>query len=215
MDSNVEVGALLRGTFETIKSTPAGSAGYVVGLGALGSAMDLLNPESISNMPYTIASVFAGFYLLRAMLVNTGVTQAAESNRVGAYFGLSILSGLGIVLGLVVLIVPGIILIVRWLLAYAILVSEDTTVTGALSESWQRTGAHFWALLAGVLIVLLIGIAALAVYVSNDFLPGVPVEAALVAGNVLLATMTVIFTALGVEAYRMLRADEGLPEVFA
>ena len=115
-DSNVEVGALLRGSVEVISSTPAGSVGYVVGLGALGSAMDLLNPESISNMPYTIASVFGGFLLLRAMLVNTGLAQAGESKRLGAYFGLSILSGLGIFLGLLLLVIPGVILVVMGLL---------------------------------------------------------------------------------------------------
>ena len=215
MEAKLEVGALLRGTAEVVSSTPAGSLGYIAGLGALGSAMDLLNPESLSNMPYTIASVIAGFFLLRAMLVNTGVAQAGESRRVGAYFGLSILSGLGILLGLVLLVVPGVILVVRWLLAYAILISEETTVTGALSESWDRTREQFWPLLAATLLVFVMGAAALAIYVSNDIVPGVPLEAALVAGNFMLAAMTVIYTALGVEAYRALRGDQGLPEVFA
>lgn len=215
MESKLEVGALLRGTVDVVTSTPAGAAGYVLALGALGSTMDLLNPESLGNTPYTIVSIIAGFYLLRAMLENTGAAETGASRRLGAYFGLSILSGLGILVGLVLLIVPGVVLAVRWVLAYAILISEETTVTGALSESWARTRAEFWPLLAATLIVVLIACVALAVYISNELVPGVSMTVALVAGNLMLAATTVIYTAFGVEAYRALRHDYRLPEVFA
>ena len=215
MEPKLEVGALLRGTADVISSTPVGAAGYILGLGTLGSVIDLMNPESLSSTPYTIASIAAGFFLLRAMLVNSGIAEADENKRLGAYFGLSILSGLGLVIGLILLIVPGLVLAIRWLLAYPILLAENTTVTDALSQSWQRTRAGLWPLLATMLIVFLLGVEALGIYVSNELVAGMPTTAAVVAGNLMLAATTVVYTAFGVEAYLALRTDRELPEVFA
>jgi hypothetical protein len=214
METKLDVGELLRATAAAISSRAAGAVGYVLALGALGSALDLAEVEN--SFLDTIASLVGGYLLLRAMLQGTGNLEINAGQRFGGYFGLSILSGLGILLGFVVLIIPGLVLMVRWLPAYAILLAEGTTVTGALGESWRRTAGHFWPLLAASLMVLLLAAASMAVYVSNEFFSVLPTTVSLVAGNLMLAATGMVFTALGVATYRLSTdQSEGLSEVFA
>jgi hypothetical protein len=153
-----------------------------------------------------------------AAAVYVGVLGAIGSviDLYGAYFGLSLLSGLGIVLGIVLLVIPGIVLLVRWLPAYAILLSEDTDVPEALSQSWERTRSQFWPVLAAVLLVLLLGAASAAIYAASEISSAVPEEAAIIAGNLALTLTSAVFTALGVAVYRLLGAKaDTLGEVFA
>lgn len=214
MDAKLDVGRILQGTTRTLSSNAGAAAAYVVVLGAIGSVIDLYGASA--NIVSTVASVAGGFLLLRAMLLREGLLEPGPAGRFGAYFGLSLLSGLAILLGLVVLVVPGIVLIVRWLPAYAILLSEDTKVTEALSRSWDVTRPQFWPILAAVLIVLVFGAAAAAIYASSDMTAAVPLEAAMIAGNVALSLVSAVFTALGVAVYQLLGAKaETLGEVFA
>lgn len=214
MDSKLDVGEILKGTTDILSSSAGAAAIYVVVLGAIGSAIDLY--EASANIVSTVASIAGGFLLLRAMLLEAGLLEDGAAARFGAYFGLSLLSGLGIVLGLIVLVVPGIVLIVRWLPAYAILLSEDTGVTDALSQSWDRTRSQFWPVLAAVLIVLVLGLVAAVIYAAADISSAVPYEAAMIAGNLALSLTSAVFTALGVAVYRLLSVkSDTLGEVFA
>ncbi|HKD20508.1 MAG TPA: hypothetical protein VKB71_00785, partial [Rhizomicrobium sp.] len=56
--------------------------------------------------------------------------------------GLSIVSTLGVMLGLVLLVVPGIILALGWAIAVPVRVIERTGVFASLSRSWQLTSGY-------------------------------------------------------------------------
>lgn len=209
-------GEVLVATGEAISSTWVGAAGFVAGMGALGAATDLMGSEAGSGTTYTIVGVLAGYHLLFAMLSNTGQRPVVErGKRFGAYFGLSLLAGLAILLGLVALIIPGIVLLVRWLPAYSILLCENTTVTDALSESWTRTRDSFWALLSVCLMMVIAFIAAVTIYSAHDISPEISEELAITVGNLCFALYTVIWTAVGAAVYRLLCADRHVGEVFA
>ena len=212
-DQKLEVGAVLSATTRVILTSPMESALYVLALGGLGTVLDLSGTTTTS--PYTFASVAGGYLVLHAMLKNMGEATVESGKRIGAYFGVSILYGLGVLVGLLLLIVPGIVLAVRWLPAYAILLSEDTTVTGALSESWDRTRMHFWPLLATVLVLAVLMVISMTVLLANSLVAAVSPVAATVAGNMLIAAVSVFGTALGVAVFRYLRPEQELSEVFA
>lgn len=76
--------------------------------------------------------------------------------RFFSLLGLGILAGLGIALGFAFLIVPGIILYCGWYVAVAVLVMEKTSVTDALSRSWELTRGYKWQVFAVVLIAVVI-----------------------------------------------------------
>jgi hypothetical protein len=70
-------------------------------------------------------------------------------------FGLGLLVGLGIVGGLILLIVPGVYLALRWSVASPVLVAERTGITAAMGRSAVLTENHRWAIF-GLFVVLLI-----------------------------------------------------------
>jgi hypothetical protein len=72
--------------------------------------------------------------------------------RLGSLVWLSILMGLGVTLGLVLCIVPGIWLAVAWSLAFVALVAEDLSGTKALSRSYNLVRGRWWATF-GVLLI--------------------------------------------------------------
>lgn len=214
MEAKLDVREILQRTGGVLSSSATAAAIYVVVLGAIGSAIDLYG--SSANIVSTAATIVGGFLLLRAMLFEERLAEPGSAGRFGAYFGLSLLSGLAIVLGLVVLVVPGIVLIVRWLPAYAILLSENTRVTEALGQSWERTQSQFWPVLAAVLIVFAFGVGAAVLYALSDIAPAVPFEVATIGGNFALSLISAVFTALGVAVYGLLGAkSDTLGEVFA
>ncbi|HET6526174.1 hypothetical protein [Sphingopyxis sp.] len=65
------------------------------------------------------------------------------SLRIASVFGVGLLFGLGVGLGLLLLILPGIYLAARWYLAVPTLLAEDMGVSEALSASWDRT-EQYW-----------------------------------------------------------------------
>ncbi len=58
------------------------------------------------------------------------------------YAGVVILFVLGVGLGLILLIVPGIILAAGWSLAHYIVIETNSSPVDALKESWKRTEGH-------------------------------------------------------------------------
>lgn len=71
-------------------------------------------------------------------------------------FGLGILVVLGILLGYLLLIIPGIILTLGWLVAVPVLIVEDKTVTESISRSWELTnGYKGWIFLLMVIYIIL------------------------------------------------------------
>lgn len=107
-----------------------------------------------------VVTVVASYLLLARYLESVG-RLPDRSTRIWAYVGMSILSTLAVVLGLVLLIVPGIILLVRWSAASGFLVGSRTGVVEALEQSWNATRGHSWPIFGAALVLfLLLAIAA-------------------------------------------------------
>ena len=80
----------------------------------------------------------------RCLLRNDGV-EVREGQPRSFYpraFGQSLLYGVSVILGLVLLVVPGIILALRWSVVLPILISRDTRVTDSLRQSWKMTSGN-------------------------------------------------------------------------
>ena len=69
----------------------------------------------------------------------------------------SILFGILVVLGLIVLIVPGIIMAVMWSVVVPITVEERTGIFGAFSRSQELTRGARWTIFGLFLLIFLIG----------------------------------------------------------
>lgn len=207
-------GGVLNRTIDLLKANVSHTGGYVVGLAVLGTILDVLGVGS--NFIYSIASSAAAYFLSRSMLATAGFSLT-PANRFGAYIGMGILAGLGILVGFLLLVIPGIILFVRWLPAYGILIAEDAKVTDALGASWERTRDSFWPLLVVSLIYVGLLAVALGGMVLLASIPGISTVASSIPFNLLLAVVGAFSVGLGIAAYLMLgpQANGELGEVFA
>jgi hypothetical protein len=217
----LEVGALLWRTWTAIASAPAEVGAYILAMSAFGSFIDIYFEESAGGyFVVSLASFVAGYFLLRGILGKCGLLSEEGTGGFGAYFGVSILGSLGIILALLVFIIPGIVLMTRWSAAFALVVAEDKGVD-ALGDSWELTGGNFWPIFAATLVgivpllVLVIAVAGLAFSeASTGEATGTWAE--LIAGNLLGNFYGVFSTALGIAVYWMLRGGRrDIAEVFA
>lgn len=204
-------GAMLRFGWETFKKRPW----FFIGITALvmilsGVASNLGSYDSHTQgalVVFALAGVFisiVGQTLIKMGMIAFSLKahESPESARVRdlwapdmfwQYLGASILVGLGVVLGLVLLIVPGIILALRWLFVQYLVIDRKLGVMDSLKESARITYGYKWKLL--VLLLAVAGINILGIL-------------ALIVG--LLVTIPVTTLAL-VHAYRTL--EHGASEV--
>jgi len=150
-------------------------------------------------------------------------------------FVLGVLLGLGIILGVVLLIVPGVLLYLMWAVAAPALVEEGTGVFGAFARSRELTKGARWTVLGlGLIMILMywlfslvIGILFLALYGRNGLQGmattmqnGLPIGFLLVSGlvtTILTAILNTIQTSLYVELknWKDGPGSEKLADIFA
>lgn len=166
-ETEVSAGRLIASTFELMRDNAVAVLAAVACLTALGVFGDMRNPDSFGSLPVSIAALMAQFVVTTKALDRRGLVQ--RSGRVAwPYIGLSILSNIGIIVGLVLLVVPGVILAIRWSIAAPLLIAEELGVTESLSESWARTKGHALTILVAYLVPLVPLLASLAIYATGD-----------------------------------------------
>jgi hypothetical protein len=192
------------------------AAAIFVGAGLYTAADVLLEPPEALRATGVVGLVILYLQLLvtaRALHIKESTRPGWDARRPtgGRYpraFGISIVSTIAILAGLLLLVVPGVVLLLRWSLAYPVMLAEDEGIVGSLRRSWRLTGKR-WPLLLGYggLLLCLYGAAvALSVLFYPDF-GRVPLLPALAANLGFMAAQ--IFTwLLTVALYILLRSGE-------
>lgn len=118
----------------------------------------------------TVVSIVGTFWLQGALVyavddvrdgrIDSSIGELFERVRpnLGTLIVAGILAGLGIAVGLVLLIVPGLILLTWWCLIVPVIVLEGKEVSEAFSRSRQLVRGHGWTVF-GVIIVSVIAVA--------------------------------------------------------
>ncbi|MGA0599451.1 glycerophosphoryl diester phosphodiesterase membrane domain-containing protein [Caulobacter sp. KR2-114] len=120
----------------------------------------------LASLPGMVFDGAAGLILYGALSGGGAEPPAAGAirgalRRLARIFMVQVVAGVGIVLGLVLLIAPGLFLASVWLVATPLLVIEDTTVAGALRRSLDLSKGSRWRLLAilGIMTLIVVGLA--------------------------------------------------------
>ena len=177
-EDNFSLGGLLGEAFSTITENPLVTLGTAFLFGALPSALlEWLNPLKVAG-PMTsggigipLAFVLVGIVALVfcASVMQGAMTQAALAHREGRKAGLGeviatglrcsgplfllgIVMSIGISIGFLLLIVPGIILSLMWMVAAPALVIERRGIFATLSRSRELTKGARWKILALILV---------------------------------------------------------------
>lgn len=103
-----------------------------------------------------VLSIAASYFLLAKFLENES-RLADRATRIWAYVGAMFLATLGMIGGFLLLIVPGIILLVRWSATSGYLIERRLGVIDCFKASWDATRGSSWPIFfAG--LVLFIGL---------------------------------------------------------
>jgi hypothetical protein len=161
-----------------------------------------------------VVGVVANYWLLAGM---TRRTLAPGFDRFLPYVGIYILSTIAIGFGLVLLIVPGIILLVRWIPLLPLVIDRHSGAMGAFDDSWAITRGHGWSIFGAVVILIFATMVAAGIVGGFGLIgggAGAIVASALGAAAEQLST--VLFAAFAVGAWRLMRDNrDELAEVFA
>jgi hypothetical protein len=209
-------GQLLGKTFALLRRGALRAAAALVAMAGLGVLADsgAVAQANVSalNLVGSGLSVAAAYWITKALLEDIGGRQLPA--RFPAFFGLGFLSGLGILLGAVVLILPGIFLFIRWSASSPMLLGGEGGVTEAMQASWRATGPHFSAILVAFLALYApswgLGLAAHALggVASGNLI-------AIIVANVALNAGLIAGWHAAVAIYNFLEAPDRLAETFA
>lgn len=165
MSGGFDFGRILQNTFKVI-----GSNAMLFGVGALVLVSAPIFAGTLVSLQFASSPMFAawivggsllsgvGNFVLQGIVVRAAVTglngapvPASEAISTGLRFflpllGMAIVSALGIWLGMILLIVPGIILSILWSVAAPALVVEQKGVFAALQRSRDLTRGNRWAI---------------------------------------------------------------------
>ena len=143
-----------------------------------------------------------------------GETYRAVQPRLPAVIVAGILAGLGIGIGLVLLIVPGLFLLTIWALLIPVIVIEGKSAGEAFSRSREVVRGHGWSVFGLVIVTfLLVGIASALIQLVFAWLPRF-LEVWI--GSLIAHSLTVPFAAAALTtAYFKLAVDRTVPEATA
>ncbi|MGX8007971.1 hypothetical protein ACVDG8_002675 [Mesorhizobium sp. ORM8.1] len=133
--------------------------------------------------------------------------------------GASLLVTLGIIIGFVLLIVPGILVLLRWAVTMPVLIQERRGILDSMARSRDLTAGSRWPMLG--LWVILIVVSVLASLVISRVAIPLNVTFGLLADSVIRAALLVLSSvAMAVTYIELLRIKEGtgvedLAEIFS
>lgn len=234
MANEASVGGLFAETVSIVRDKATEVGLYVVvvgGLAAIGYAFGLAEPtatafgygfsidaddsaaSALFELASAMVSIVAAYWLLTQFLAARGRMQEGGS-RFWPYLGMMILSMLAVVVGLILLIVPGVILMVRWSAASGFVIGRRDGVIEALGSSWEATKGHSWPIFfAAILMFLAVAVAGGLVGGAFGALGDLPLG---VASAFVEAAAGAVFIAFGIAIFCLVADDtEQLVETFA
>ncbi len=213
----IGVGEVTAATLTLLREHAGISLAVTLAIAVGYSLLDLMEAPASNTIATVAVSVF-GQYLFTEQLLSHRMPAPLPARRYGALFLAGLISGLGMVLGTILLILPGIFLVVRWSIITPFVVAEGMSATEALKASWQAT-AKSWPALFGVVllagVILVAGLAGI-FFAGETYGLGDTSLPVVVPTNLLVGAMTVVAWLFAVAVYQLVVSDDGATsQVFA
>jgi hypothetical protein len=208
---SLKIGAIIDATLGVIERCAKPALVYAVALTAINAAIKYLTVEMTAPMDQLVigfgtfaVGVVAAYFLIDAMLGQTGLRERAEKDMFLPFVVLVILYTLGFVAGLILIVIPGLVIFARWSLAQPMLMAQGIGAKQALGESWARTSGAEFPILVAALALLAVPVAVIiACAVLFDPADPMGIVIAQLAGS----ATTIVSVAMGVALYRLLVGD--------
>lgn len=183
MEREADVSGILGQTVDVASGAGRAVLAYVLVLGVFSGLGGLLGVVSLDRNVFTariaeggldtetagllsalfelaslVLFVIASYWLLTRMMAAVGRPMRGGA-RFWSFVGMSILAAIGLMIGFVLLIIPGIILLVRWSAANGFVLTGEHSITGSLGASWEATdGRGLSIFLAGLVLWIAIAL---------------------------------------------------------
>ena len=157
-----------------------------------------------------VVGVVGGYLLIETMVRKTGLRTRTDNEAFLPYLLMLVPYTLGVMLGLIVFILPGLIIMARWSIAQPLLVARGDRPMQALGESWKLTKGNsvrlflFYLLLIIVYIVAAMVLGAVLGALTLALGPSVALTANAIVSGLLSAVVTVVFVAVFAAVHRQL-----------
>lgn len=182
--------------------------GYVVLLGGIATAIDLFAMNEGGDFLVNILSLVLGFVLTSQVLIRSGQCPDGLRNGFGTYFGISLLSGLAIFVGLLLVVLPGLLLLIRWAPAFGYGLAKAESSTDALGQAWRATGPHWLPIAIALSIPSAIFALGIGIYFFAIDDLGIANTAGAAAGNFLLFAGSAAGALIGLAVYCLTSGDD-------
>ena len=108
--------------------------------------------EALFGVCSMVLFVIASYVLLTQMMAATG-RPMRNGARFWSFVGMSILAMIGVMIGFLFLVIPGIVVLVRWSAANGFVLTGEHGITGSLGASWEATDGHGLSIFGAGLVV--------------------------------------------------------------
>jgi hypothetical protein len=214
----LKIGAIIDKSLAVLERTAMPALIFVIALSVVDGVIAYFtaNAAPLSQLAVTplqiVVGVFFSYQLLKAMVERTGLRSRGEGDVFLAYFGLTILYGLAVALGLILLVIPALFLIARWSLAQPLVVARGDGVMKAFGQSWERTSGNDFPIIVAVLLFWLvpigISIAAGVMFPKGDLTGIVITQLATTVASLLTLAMGVALYGMIIGAHEPAAAAE-------
>lgn len=211
---DLKIGRILEVAFDIIEQNAAAAIGYVAGLTTLTAAIAFFGADYDSFTQVLgkqfitfLIGVVAAFLLLASFLRQGGYLQRPVDEAFLPFVGLSILTAVGVMIGFILIVFPGLYLMSRWLLAPSLLIARGHGVIDAMKESWERTGGSEFSIIVIVMILLLVQVGG-GLMATQSFGAGSP--AGIAVAQFIGTATSIVSTSVGVALYKLLVVDRDL-----
>jgi hypothetical protein len=149
---SLALGDILNGTVALLGANAIRVVPALLGMMAIAVALDLGWARSELEALAGIVSLLLQYWLTASLLKDLKLRSASRPRFI-AFFLLILATSIGIGVGFVFLIVPGVLFLVRWSIASPAIVASDARVFEAIEYSWRATKPHAWNIFGAMLVI--------------------------------------------------------------
>ncbi|QUL38948.1 glycerophosphoryl diester phosphodiesterase membrane domain-containing protein [Erythrobacter sp. JK5] len=160
-----------------------------------------------------VAGVIMHYWLYAGMVRRS---TALSFSRFLPFVGIYILATIGMVFGFILLVIPGFILLVRWIAVLPLVLAGDDPAMDSFGNSWEMTRGRGWSIFGAMVVLLVLLIIAAGIIGGATYLLGGDGSIGAMAVESLADhASAVLFAAFAVGAFRLMHdSSEELTEMF-
>jgi hypothetical protein len=201
-------GVTAAGVLAGLTETTAGALNYDFGVDSSDTPA-----SALFELASAVVSILGTYLLLARFLAVRGRLHTG-GGRFWHYLGMAIISTIAVVFGLLLLIVPGVIMLVRWSAASGFVIGAGEGVDGSLGASWEATKGRGWSIFLAA-VILFVGILVCA-GVAGGIAGAVGADLGNAVAAFVEAAASGVFAAFGIAVYCLVTDDaKEISEVFA